>query len=296
MKILITGSNGMLAYALEDILSPKHTLFGIDALDGEKYKLEKFFKIDITSMLQLSKIQDFGTLDLIIHTAAWTDVDASELDHNKTMMVNFKGTKNLVDIVRESAVPIIFISTDFVFDGTKKMPYIETDTPSPINTYGMSKYEGEKYVRSCLKKYAIIRTSWLFGKHGKNFVDTILKKAREEKHLKIVSDQIGSPTYTIDLAMAILKLIETGTIEKEPGEIFHAANTDQCSWHEFAGYILDTAGITDITVTPITSKELSRPAKRPLFSVLNSDKLKNFTGYHMRPWREALCEYLKSKK
>jgi len=233
--------------------------------------------------------------DIIIHAAAWTDVDGCELDKEKAYRVNFDGTKNVALACSKAGAILIYISTDFVFDGKKKIPYKEEDRPHPINIYGASKLKGEEAIKKILKNYFILRTSWLYGKHGKNFVDTILDKTKREKMLKIVDDQIGSPTYAKDLAKAIHVLLDK--ICKDKGSrikgqgIYHISNSGSVSWYEYAKEILRLARYKTKVVS-ILSKELTRPARRPAMSILNNSRFIKFTSYRMRHWKEALKEYL----
>jgi dTDP-4-dehydrorhamnose reductase len=182
---------------------------------------------------------------------------------------------------------VVYLSTDYIFDGNKKEPYLENDLPSPLNVYGHSKWKGEQYIQEWMKDALIIRTQWLYGSYGKNFVTSILQQATEKKVLSIVNDQVGSPTYTADLAKAISILIEV-----DGRGIFHVANSDLCTWYIFGQAILKLSGLDRVRVIPISSKEFGRPAVRPSYSVLNCQKLKKETGLTLRPWAEALKDYL----
>ncbi|MFH1753246.1 MAG: sugar nucleotide-binding protein [Candidatus Omnitrophota bacterium] len=192
----------------------------------------------------------------------------------------------------------IYISTDFVFDGSKRSPYTEDDQPNPINTYGKSKLEGEKYVMELIasKRFFIIRTSWLFGHNGKNFVDTILNKAKHEKALKIVSDQFGSPTYALDLAGAIKNIVHLYGKREDIYGIYHVTNSDDCSWYKLAQKSIKLAGLYDIELIPIVSYELDRPAERPAFSILANDKYIKLIGAPLRRWGSALEEYIRTRR
>jgi dTDP-4-dehydrorhamnose reductase len=182
---------------------------------------------------------------------------------------------------------MVYLSTDYVFDGNKREPYLESDSPHPLSVYGRSKWKGEQYVQELVKDPLIVRTQWLFGRYGKNFVTSILQQAGEKRVLSIVNDQIGSPTYTVDLAKAISALIQF-----DASGIFHVANSDLCTWYTFGQAILKLSGMDKVRVVPISSKELGRPAIRPSYSVLNCQKLKKKTGLTLRPWSEALKDYL----
>lgn len=289
-KILITGSSGMLGIDLCQELSGDHALVGLDILKDQKSegKAREYFECDITSEEKVADAILKARPDIVIHTAAWTDVDGCERDPGRARRINSEGTKNIASACKSAGVILIYISTDFVFDGGKKTPYIETDRPAPLSKYAESKLEGEEYIRGILKNYYILRTGWLYGKNGKNFVDTILEKAKAGNALKVVDDQVGSPTYTKDLAKAIRALIDK--IGKEPG-IYHVSNSGSVSWYEYAKEILRLKGVKTQTV-PISSEELARPARRPAMSILDNSKFVGITGYKMRDWKKALKEYL----
>jgi len=225
--------------------------------------------------------------DIMVHIAAYTDVDGCELNEEKAFAVNAEGTKHVALTASRCQAKMIYLSTDYVFDGNKREPYLESDSPHPLNVYGRSKWKGEQYVQELVKDPLIVRTQWLFGRYGKNFVTSILRQAGEKRVLSIVNDQIGSPTYTVDLAKAISALIQF-----DASGIFHVANSDLCTWYTFGQAILKLSGMDKVRVIPISSKELGRPAIRPSYSVLNCQKLKKKTGLTLRSWSEALKEYL----
>lgn len=225
--------------------------------------------------------------DIVVHIAAYTDVDGCELDEEKAFAVNAEGTKHVALAASRCRAKMVYLSTDYVFDGNKREPYLESDSPHPLNVYGRSKLKGEQYVQEWVKDALIIRTQWLYGRYGKNFVTSILQQAREKRVLSIVNDQIGSPTYTVDLAKAISVLIQF-----DAQGIFHVANSDLCTWYTFGQAILKLSGMGKVRVIPISSKEFGRPAVRPSYSVLNCQKLKKETGLALRPWSEALKDYL----
>jgi len=225
--------------------------------------------------------------EVVIHLAAYTDVDGCESDKERAFAVNAEGTKHAVLAASKCRAKMIYLSTDYVFDGEKREPYSESDPPHPLNVYGHSKLKGEQYVQEGVSDFLIIRTQWLYGPFGKNFVDSILRQAGEKKTLSIVDDQTGSPTYTIDLAEAICELIQV-----DARGIFHVANSEICTWYAFGQAILKFSGVNRVRVLPMSSKELGRPAARPSYSALNCQKLKKETGRTMRPWSEALKDYL----
>lgn len=293
MKILITGSSGMLGTELCGVLGAEHEIGGIDlvAPSVQCSMSDVFYEADITDAGKIKGIFDKERPDLVIHAAAWTDVDGCEKDPEKAYAVNAEGTKSIVKAAAGEGIPVVLVSTDFVFDGEKQSPYTEEDAAKPLSVYGKTKWEAEEAVKNGLSRYAVVRTSWLFGRNGKNFVNTIIEKSRTEKKLRIVNDQVGSPTYAKDLARALERLIETVGV---PGkEMFHVSNSGQCSWFDFAREILsDVKETAGVKVEPVTSSELARPAPRPGFSVLDNSKFQKTTEYEMRSWEDALKEYV----
>ena len=276
---MVIGAKGMLGRDLMgDLLSslPNDEVFGwdIEEIDIQKEE-DTVFKIE--------KLRP----DILIHIAAYTDVDGCELDKEKAFAVNAEGTKHVALAASRCRAKMVYLSTDYVFDGNKREPYLESDPPHPLNVYGRSKLEGEQYVQTGVKDSLIIRTQWLYGRYGKNFVASILQQAGEKRVLSIVNDQIGSPTYTADLAKAISALIQF-----DARGIFHVANSDLCTWYTFGQAILKLSGMDRVRVIPISSKESGRPAVRPSYSVLNCQRLKKETGLVLRPWSEALKDYL----
>jgi len=273
LKIAVTGSNGMLGYALKRVFTNTEVI-GLTRSD-----------LDITNLGKATtKIKEIKP-DYLIHTAAYTDVDGSELHPEKAYLVNGIGTRNIAMACEAIDCPIIYISTDYVFDGSKKEPYNEWDIPNPVNKYGLSKLIGEYFVTSLTNKFYIIRTSWLYGKNGKNFVDSILRLLSEKDKIDVVNDQVGSPTYTMDFAIRLRELVGKGY------GTYHISNTSRCSWYEFALEIVRLKGIK-AKVNPISSDRLNRPAKRPAFSVLENTMLRLEGLKELRPWKDALKDYL----
>lgn len=294
-KILVTGSGGMLGTALCRELSGDYDVAGID-INRAVLPVRGFVKCDITDRKNTLKSIRREKPGLVIHAAAWTDVDGCEREPDKAHRINTEGTQNVAFAASELNIPLIYISTDFIFDGSKKTPYAEDARSNPLNVYAKSKLEGEKAARG-LNKHIILRTSWLFGANGKNFVDTILNKAKKEKELRVVNDQVGSPTYAKDLAEAISKLLRLSPLR----ETYHVSNKGAVSWFDYAKEIIKIAGI-DVPLIPIKSRgvmhyapTLNRPAKRPAFSVLDNAKFEKATNFTMRSWQEALEEYLSNK-
>lgn len=287
---MITGSSGMLGIDLCQELYKDYEVIGVDLIHSPRSIVHSFHKGDITDRNEIARIIKDADPDVVIHAAAWTDVDGCELDKHKANKINSEGTKNIALACKACKCKIlVYISTDFVFDGKKKAPYKESDEPRPVSVYADSKLKGEIAIKRNLKKYFILRTSWLYGKHGKNFVDTIIEKAKHEPLLKVVDDQVGSPTYAKDLAKAIHALLKkvTGRLYG----IYHVTNSGSVSWYEYAREILKLAGLKT-KVIPISSEELARPARRPAMSVLDNSKFARFTNFKMRDWKSALKSYL----
>ena len=248
-------------------------------------------EIDIVSASECEEVIKEIEPEIVINAAAYTNVDGCETAKDECFAVNAEAVKNIAEACRDKNIRIVHFSTDYVFDGTAKQPYKEDHQCNPINTYGASKMAGERYLRSLSENYILIRTAWLYGVNGKNFVQTILEKVKTTKKLTVVDDQTGSPTYTKDLAAAVDLLIT-----QNAKGIFHITNRGNCSWYQFAVKILQEAGIHDIDVTPIRSDQLQRPATRPAYSVLSMQKFIQTTGKTMQPWQLALQDYLKNSK
>lgn len=276
MKILILGHRGMLGSDLMLRLAAGHEVEGRD--------VDTF---DITSEADCGRVVEETSPGAVINATGYTNVDGAETDRDRCFAVNATGVKNLALACRGRGVTLVHFSTDYVFDGRKSTPYVEQDEPAPLSVYGASKLAGEHYLQSLGEEWLLIRTAWLFGRHGRNFVRAILDKTATEKTLEVVHDQIGSPTHTWDLAGAVELLISGG----QRG-IFHAASRGRCSWYEFACKILQIAGRTDVTIHPIGSDRLLRPAVRPAWSVLSGRKLYEACGRALPPWQVALQDYL----
>lgn len=280
MKILLMGHKGMLGSDLLLKLSAGHEVIGMDKEE-----------IDIVSAKECVKaIKDIKP-NVVINAAAYTNVDGCETAKEECFAVNAEAVKNIAEACRHKNIRVIHFSTDYVFDGTGTQPYKEDDKCNPINVYGESKLVGERYLQSLTADYLLIRTSWLYGVKGKNFVQIILEKAKTTKKLEVVDDQIGSPTHTKDLAAAVDLLIE-----QNAKGVFHITNRGNCSWYQFAVKILQKSGLDDVEMMPIKSDKLQRPAMRPAYSVLSMKKFISATGKAMQPWQLALQDYLKSIK
>lgn len=313
-KILITGSSGMLGSDLCQVLAGKQEIFGLDLVKPKVPNITpiSFIQCDITDRNQVLNAINRINPGLIIHTAAYADVDGSELSPNRAFAVNAGGTENIAQAAKKLGISLFYISTDYVFDGKKDKPYTETDLPNPINIYGQSKLEGERIIQALLDKYLILRSSWLFGLNGKNFVSTILQKAKENKVLKIVDDQIGCPTYTLDLANAIKDILsilrqaqDTSPKDAEQGRsarysllatnygIYHITNSGSCSWYELTKKITSLKQLK-MQILPIKSEESKCPVKRPKMCQLDNSKFKNTFKFSLRSWSEALNHFLLS--
>lgn len=277
-KILVTGSRGMLG---ADVLKSAGGLAGIEMRGVD---LAEFDLLDAKAAA--AYIRSYGP-DAIIHCAAFTNVDAAETRQEEAFKINAMAVRDLAVICAEGSIKLALISTDYVFDGEKRSPYAEYDQPSPINIYGMSKYYAERYVAQVCPRGFIVRTSWLFGANGNNFVKAILKKARSEGELFVVDDQFGSPTYTGDLAKFLIELVQT-----DKYGIYHATNEGYCSWNEFARVILKLSAMEGVKVNAVSSEAFKRPAVRPKNSRLLKTAL-HYSGFKgLRPWQEALADYL----
>lgn len=275
MKILITGSNGMLGHDLIEVLKDKHELI-----------LTTSKTLDITDNGHVIDFICDAKPDIVINSAAYTDVDGCETNQELAFEVNGEGVKNLSLACRKIDCALLHISTDYIFNGENTRPWVEDDEIGPISVYGKSKLKGEEYIQEILDKYFIVRTAWLYGINGRNFPKTMLELAENHPEITVVYDEVGTPTYTPDLAQGISELIETDYYG-----IYHLTNSDYCSWCEFARYIFEVADV-DINVVPVTASEFARPAPRPHYSVLEN---KNWTDKGFKPlrsYKEAIKEYI----
>jgi len=280
VKILLLGHKGMLGSDLLKTLFARYEVVGMDKEE-----------IDIVSAKDCKNAVAEVEPDIVINAAAFTNVDGCETQRDECFAVNAEAVKNICEACRGRDIRIIHFSTDYVFDGKAKSPYREQDICNPINVYGESKLAGERYLQSLSEDYLLIRTSWLYGINGKNFVRTILDKAKTTTRLSVVDDQIGCPTYTKDLAAAVELLI----FQNQRG-IFHVTNRGHCSWYEFAVRILKEVSKDEVEVKPIKTHELPLPAMRPAYSALSMQKFISLTGKTPQPWQLALQDYLKNVK
>jgi dTDP-4-dehydrorhamnose reductase len=276
MKILILGYKGMLGNDLVLRFIGSHDVIGRDIED-----------FDIASADACEHVISDAEPDVVINAAAYTDVDGCESNRELCFSVNAEGVKNIAVICKDRGIKVVHFSTDYVFNGKKETPYLEDDLCDPINVYGLSKLAGERYLQQYSENYLLIRSSWLYGRNGKNFVRTIVEKARTEKTMKVVDDQVGSPTFTWDLARAVQLLVEG-----QYNGIFHITNRGHCSWYEFAQKIVKFSSANDVAVHPIKSDALARLANRPSYSVLGCRKFIESTGKTMRYWQVALGDFI----
>jgi len=275
MKILVTGAGGMLGQSLVPCLRTR----------GHKVQAFTRKELDITNFNQVqSALASLPEPNLVIHCAAYTKVDQAESEPEIAYMVNGYGTENVAITCNKLGLPMVYVSTDYVFDGEGSCPYTPWDKTNPLSIYGKSKLAGEAAVQRHLNQFYIVRTSWLYGPHGKNFVDTIRSIAEQGKPLRVVCDQIGSPTFTISLSTIIADLVETGR-----WGIYHATDNGIASWFEFAQEIVKDLGTP---ITAISTQEMPRPAARPKYSVLDKATLISTLGRRLPSWQESLHSYL----
>ncbi len=294
MRILITGISGMLGTDLAEELTEDHEIIGGDIRNPAAVLNISFQKLDITDPGRTYDTVTKINPDLIIHAAAYTDVDGCEENFSLAYKTNTMGTRNLALACQRFDTALLYISTDYIFDGQKGQPYKEYDQPKPLSTYAKTKFWGEVHLRELLSRFYIVRTSWLFGKYGKCFPLSILNLARENKHLTVVDDQFGSPTYSRHLARAIAQLIR----RTDPGlyGTYHITNQGYCSWYELAKTTLRLARskalLSDFHLDSIKTEALKRKAPRPKFSVLANLCWKEQGFLPLPPWEEAVEEFL----
>lgn len=273
-KILVTGAEGMLGQDLCPMLRQE----GLDVYKADLHNM------DITDITAVNTVINTEKPDFIVHAAAYTNVDGAETEQEQAMLINKTGSENIAKISGELGVPVFYLSTDYVFDGTATSPYKPDDRVCPVNFYGKTKLEGEIAVKENNSKHYIFRTSWLYGLHGRNFVETMISLSQKHSELRVVDDQVGCPTWTVGLANVITSFIKT----PKPHGIYHVCGSGSTSWYRFTRKIMKFMDI-DIKVTPVTSEELPRPAKRPAYSIMDNDGL-------CPDWQESLEEYLELRK
>lgn len=285
-RLALIGANGMLASMVRQMTPSNVELFPLDLPD-----------FDLTERGQVLEVIGGLRPHFIINCAAYTNVDGSETNEELAVRVNGEGPGHLAAAAKETGAILVHISTDYVFDGRKKEPYIEEDAPNPLSAYGRSKLRGEQAIlESGLKSFFVVRTSWLYGPGGKNFVETIIRLALEREELRIVSDQIGSPTFTADLAEAIFRLLGTRAFG-----IYHFSNGGRCSWCEFSEEIVSRliqsgAPVKTQKIVPIRTDQYPLPAMRPANSVFSKEKYRRATGADIPQWRESLNTYFQIRE
>lgn len=277
MRILVTGYNGQLGYDVVRLLESQ----------GEEVLGTTMDDFDLTDEAGVKAFILNYKPDTVVHCAAYTLVDKAEDNREICYAVNVLGTKYIAEVCREIGAKMVYISTDYVFDGSKKGSYEINDEVSPVNYYGESKLQGERAVTETLENYFIVRVSWVFGENGTNFVKTMLRLAETRDEISVVSDQVGSPTYTKDLAVLIAEMIRT-----DKYGTYHATNEGNCSWHEFAEAIFDLSGVA-VKANGIPTSDYPTRAKRPMNSIMSKDSLDQAGFKRLPDWTDALSRYLK---
>ena len=278
MKVLVTGVKGQLGYdVVRELQKRGHEAVGVD-ID----------EMDITDAVAVERVMTEVQPDAVIHCSAYTAVDRAEEDIEICRRVNVDGTENIAKICKKLNCKMLYLSTDYIFSGDGERPWEPDDEASPLNAYGQSKYDGELVLKKYVEKYFIVRISWVFGINGNNFIKTMLRLGRENGAVKVVDDQIGSPTYTYDLARLLVDMIESDRYGA-----YHATNEGICSWYEFAKEIFRAAGMDNVSVTPVKSGEFPVKAKRPKNSRMSKEKLVT-NGFSLLPaWQDAVERYIK---
>lgn len=282
MRVVITGASGQLGSDLRELLAQEQKL--------EVYPFSRQ-ELDITKQTLIEKLIRDIKPDIILHCAAYTNVDECQLDPSLAFTVNALGSRNIAVEANKYGSKLVYVSTDYVFDGKANIPYHEFSQTNPLSIYGQSKLAGEEMVRHLCNRFFILRTSWLYGISGNNFVKTILRIAQGKDQLTVVDDQIGCPTYSKDLAKFIIELMST-----EAFGLYHVSNTGYCSWFEFACAILDLYGLKDKEVKPIKTAELNRPAPRPNYSGLTSLTISSAGLSSLPHWKDSLCHFISELK
>jgi dTDP-4-dehydrorhamnose reductase len=279
LRVLVTGAAGMLGAEVLPLLGADCDVVAAD--------LDEF---DLRDAEAVSAFVTRAAPQVVVNCAAYTNVDAAESDPASAFAVNADGAGNVAAAAAAAGARMVHMSTDYVFDGTSSRPYSEEDRPCPLGVYGRSKLEGERRVLAAARDCLIVRTAWLYGHSGANFVEKMLELAAAGGPLRVVDDQVGAPTNARDLAGSIRELIAVGA-----AGVVNATNAGSCSWYEFACEIVQGAGLGDVAVEPVKSSEFPRPAPRPAYSVLSLDRLMSLTGASPRHWREGLADYLSER-
>lgn len=281
MKVLVTGVKGQLGYDVMNELASR-------GIEGVGVDVEE---MDVTDAKACETVINEVKPDAVIHCAAYTAVDAAEDNLELCRKVNAEGTRNIAKVCKALDIKMMYPGTDYVFNGEGERPWEPDDHREPLNVYGLTKYEGEIAVEQNVRKYFIVRIAWVFGVNGKNFIKTMLRLGKEKGEVSVVDDQIGSPTYTYDLARLLVDMIQTDRYGR-----YHATNEGSCSWYEFARDIFRQAGMDGVRVTPVDSSGFPAKAKRPKNSRMSKEKLVENGFEKMPPWEDALGRYLKTLK
>lgn len=292
MNILVTGAKGQLGTEIRKCIERGYTELGVPAVLKGKINAEyvDIDTVDISDLGALRALFEKCKFDAVINCAAFTNVNACETERETAFKANALGPRNLAIVCEENGAKLIHVSTDYVFAGDASKPYTEWDVTNPQSAYGSSKLLGEEYVKEFCSKYFIVRTAWLYGYYGKNFVKTMMNIARERGACKVVCDQRGNPTNACDLAHHLLKLLDS-----EQYGIYHGTGNGECSWFEFTQKIVELAGI-DATVSPCTTEEFPTPTKRPAYSSLDNMMFKCTVGDEFRDWQDALKCFMENYK
>jgi dTDP-4-dehydrorhamnose reductase len=277
-RVLVTGGRGLLGREIEEVFRDR---FDLLVTDREE--------CDVTSLPECHREIDRFRPDAVIHCAAYTAVDRAEIEPETAHAVNATGTGNVARACRERGILLVTFGTDYVFDGLTSRPYREEDPVRPLSAYGKSKLAAEEAMRRAGTDHLLVRTQWLYGAGGRNFVLTILGKARSGETLRVVSDQTGCPTFARDLVKAVLKLLDAGA----RGTV-HFSNEGETTWFGLAGYVLERAGLAEAPLLPAATRDLPYPARRPAYSVLSKEKYRSITGESPRPWQEAADDFLET--
>lgn len=279
MKFLVTGVKGQLGYdVVKELEKRGHTAIGVDREE-----------MDITDRKKVCDVIKSSSVDGVFHCAAYTAVDRAEDDVEVCRAVNVDGTEHIARVCQELGIKLLYLSTDYIFNGEGTNFWNpDGEEIEPLNVYGQTKYEGEEVIRKLLDRYFIVRISWVFGLNGNNFIKTMLRLGEERGAVQVVDDQVGSPTYTKDLARLLVDMMES-----EKYGVYHATNEGICSWYEFAREIFQQAGIDTVSVTPVDSSSFKAKAKRPFNSRMSKDKLDEMGFERLPSWQDALFRYLK---